>query len=502
MATPQTPSTNPLAENHIMGNKEENIDYELSVRKYKMQQLRNLYKFGYHEEIINADNINEVFPEIYDIVTEIQDINKKIQEIETENENLKLPSTHALKVWGGGIAVTSMGFAATVAGATFFLPVVVLAFGLIASSAAGLITAVIISDKGEKKLMAKKSSTSDLKISQSALFHKITDKIKRKFVFSDKILDVVHLKKILTPISKCYQHEFIDNILTNMSNGTKANQCSFSFERPTQSNSEVKSFSLPVYSNTIANILSDERISQELIFDSNNSWVDKQIIKYYQTYEFKNFKFYSIEGALKALLYEKIFSIDKNWSDQELSNISSCLKDIEYSHGPHVSVGIIQSIKNNSKHAKRILKALNENTETRETAVKPKHIRPASIPSEYKIKEFLDLCTIYSEEHLENSNLSNITDKIIGKISTIEKHFIDKLSAEDKQLFENLTTTDLPALMQNWKNLEMLKAGHSHKNNVIDCVLAIDEKLESIVHNLQKRETQDVKIVKHMYSQK
>lgn len=473
-----------------------------SKRKYYLDTIdimesKQIFENGEAQSTKIADSIPQVFPEIYDIVAEIKDVEQRIEEIKLHNSQLKRPSNRRVK-----IITLSMALLPIVLGSILFLPATTLAVSAALFAFSGFIIGINTVQRDKKKFEKKLISTAALEEKRSSLFIGLAQHIKNKFILSDKILDILHLRQILKPISSIPGYDPLEAMIKSLARECSTKKYSFSFDISTPLKENAQILELPVYSNSMYNILSDKNIARQLSFNSRDTWLTQQILSYYREHEFEHFYFCSGDNSLDIELYTHIFSIDKNWSEPELSNISSFIKEVESCYGCDASLGIIQSIKNNSKHSKRILKFLSEETPIKEVIIASKHLSPREETAHYKLKDFLNLCEDYAQQYTKHQNFSVVAKNLVQQISTINTHFLNSLAAEDKEIFDTLTKNDLPALMQNWKNLERLNANHSYKDNILDCLVDIEDKLKGIIENLQMRETQNIKVVKHMYSRK
>lgn len=256
---------------------------------------------------------------------------------------------------------------------------------------------------------------------------------------------------------------------------------------------------VPLFKDSVHNILSQ---SECTYIRNNCARVNDSVVEYFTNNEFRH----SYE-FLHSSIYKKIFSIDKDWSSLELENIAKCISRLPGAEKKDIITYIHKNAKNpdlllNNLYNKSNLE-INCDNPIIEINSNKDLLDKNNVLHINKLKnsQFFNLCVAFSEEKQQIHNFKQVAHDILERIDTIN-NFYDRISLEDKQIFDQLNKSDLPSLMTDWDNFHKLKASDAHKEIVLECLVVINQKLESIIINLQEDTLKNTKVLKKLYAKK
>lgn len=336
----------------------------------------------------------------------------------------------------------------------------------------------------------------------------IAEKIKNKFVYKNNPLDFFHLSNILNITIEKEKFKMLNELITVLySENSKDDRHSY---KKSFSN-KFEFLSMRVLKSSAKNILEDKSITKinnnSLSFDADRFFKDS-VCEYFAKNEYNR-----VYEFTEKSIYKHIFTIDKNWSKKELNTIAQTLGSSFLDEKEKVE--IINFIKNHSPRYESILNtilSINELktpeldtkkgdnfTQKNIEKLESKENANNEISVEKSITDFLDSCNHYNKENMCYENFSSISDNIIYTMNLLKDDFHTSMDSNSAAIFKQIVERDLPQLINEWYKMEKLKSSKEHRQSVFSCLIAVNDKLQSIVSSLQESTVKSVKVINKMY---
>lgn len=361
-----------------------------------------------------------------------------------------------------------------------------------------------------KKLKKLENDLTQLQEQSVVKSETIAEKIKNKFIYKNNPLDLFHLSNILNITIEKEKFKMLNELITALDNENSKDEGRYSFSRKSFSN-KFENLSMRVLKSSAKNILEDKsitKIDNNLLLAESRSLFKDSVCMYFLKNEYSR-----VYEFTEKTIYKHIFSIDKRWSKRELNTIaqtinSSFLEEKE-------KVEIINFVKKHSPQYESIVNTILNISELKTSDVdtkrgenfaqknieklESKENSDKQMSVEKSLTDFLDSCTHYNKENVCYENFSSISDNIIYTMNLLKDEFRTSMDSNSAAIFKQIVEKDLPQLINEWYKMEKLKSSKEHRQSVFSCLIAVNDKLQSIVSSLQESTVKSVKVINKMY---
>lgn len=429
-------------------------------------------KFTYINEKVKS--LNNDYP---DVVEDIQQINIFYRELKNAEASLEREKGYRFRrflyystiMLGVGSSIKLGAQALNISALTGFFMV----FGVLNVVSLQASRSLMKYEKDRKYDVVKAQENLKNSISALAL------KIKNNFIYDDKV-DFFHIMHLINNIKESAFDpikDVINDFDNNLSKLDNTNKCLV----------YVK-----IYNNTVKNILTCPNVEK---IDNDDKYIEQCIIDYFKKNEFDR-----VYNFSENRIYRDIFTIDKNWSENELSCIAKFFDSIKNSQE---QIKLIEYIKRNSVHAKSMIAyyaQYQKDKGNEEEISKEKYSHVDKLEdNKMDIEKFLNSCIDFTKKEGDLTIFESTAKNILNKYEVINNNFYEKMDIEEKNIFNSVVCADLPLLNEQWNNLQLLNANKSQKMIVINCLTDVDKKLSNIVEQLVEKTVKDTKQIQRMY---